>query len=77
MDRRNAFKFLSILGLAPLAVRVQASTPVAAPEIVDRKYWLNALIRIAKPVLESLSKGELRKNMPVECKPGMEADRQK
>jgi len=77
MDRRNAFKFLSILGLAPLAVRVQASTAVVAPEVVDRKYWLKVLIRIANPLLESLSRGELRKNMPVECKPGMDADRRK
>lgn len=77
MNRRNAFKFLSILGLAPLAVRVQASTSVVAPEIVDRKYWLKVLIRIADPLLESLSRGELRKNMPVECKSGMEADRKK
>ena len=77
MNRRNAFKFLSILGLAPFAVRVQASTSVVAPEIVDRKYWLKVLIRIADPLLESLSRGELRKNMPVECKSGMEADRKK
>jgi len=77
MNRRNAFKFLSILGLAPLAVRVQASTPVVPPEIVDRKYWLKVLIKIADALLESLSRGELRKNMPVECKPGMDADRRK
>ena len=77
MNRRNAFKFLSILGLAPLAARVQASTPVVAPEVVDRKYWLKVLVKIADPLLESLSKGELRKNMPVECKQGMDADRRK
>ena len=77
MNRRNAFKFLSILGLAPLAARVQASTPVVAREIVDRKYWLKVLVKIADPLLESLSKGELRKNMPVECKQGMDADRRK
>ena len=77
MNRRNAFKFLSILGLAPLAARVQASTPVVAPEIVDRKYWLRVLVKIADPLLESLSRGELRKSMPVECKSGMDADRRK
>lgn len=77
MDRRNAFKFLSILGLAPLAGQLQASTAVVTPEVVDRKYWLKVLIRIADPLLESLSRGELRKNMSVECKPGMDADRRK
>lgn len=77
MNRRNAFKYLSFLGLAPLANRVSAATIAENPLIPDRKYWLDVLIRIATPLLESLSKGELRKNMPVECKPGREADRKK
>jgi hypothetical protein len=77
MNRRNAFKYLSLIGLAPLANKLSAATVVNIPEIVDRKYWLNVLTRIADPLLESLSKGELKKNMPVECKPGREADRRK
>lgn len=77
MDRRNAFKYLSLVGLAPFAGQLKASTVIKDTEVVDRKYWLNVLIRIADPLLESLSKGELRKNMPVECKPGSEADRRK
>ncbi len=77
MNRRNAFKYLSLIGLAPLANKLSAATVVNTPEVVDRKYWLNVLTRIADPLLESLSKGELRKNMPVECKPGREADRRK
>ncbi|HEY9075672.1 MAG TPA: DUF2264 domain-containing protein [Anaerolineaceae bacterium] len=36
----------------------------------DRKYWLDILQRLAKPVLESLSRGELRLRMPIEAKPG-------
>lgn len=77
MNRRNAFKYFSLLGLAPLANQLKASTPGILPEIVDREYWLKVLIRIADPLLVSLSKGELRKNMPVECKPGSESDRRK
>ena len=77
MNRRNAFKYLSLIGLAPLANNLSAATVISTPEVVDRKYWLKVLIRIATPLLESLSKGELRKNMPVECKPGKEADRRK
>lgn len=77
MNRRNAFKYLSFLGLAPLAGHLQASAPVAVPVTIGRNYWLKVLTRIADPLLESLSRGELQKNMPVECKPGSEADRRK
>ncbi|MBL7968088.1 MAG: DUF2264 domain-containing protein [Prolixibacteraceae bacterium] len=75
MDRRNAFKYLSLLGLAPLANKLSAATLAESKVLPDRQYWVNVLTTIASPVLESLSKGELRKNMPVECKPGREADR--
>jgi len=75
MDRRNAFKYLSLLGLAPLADKLSAATLAESKVLPDRQYWVNVLTSIASPVLESLSKGELRKNMPVECKPGREADR--
>lgn len=75
MDRRNAFKYLSLLGLAPLADKLSAATLAESKVLPDRQYWVNVLTSIAPPVLESLSKGELRKNMPVECKPGREADR--
>jgi hypothetical protein len=77
MNRRNAFKYLSFLGLAPLVGHLQASAPVAVPVTIGRNYWLKVLTRIADPLLESLSRGELQKNMPVECKPGSEADRRK
>ena len=77
MNRRNAFKYLSLIGLAPLANNLSAATVINTTEVVDRKYWLNVLTHIATPLLESLSKGELKKNMPVECKPGKEADRRK
>lgn len=75
MDRRNAFKYLSLLGLAPLADKLSAATLAESKVLPDRQYWVNVLTSIASPVLESLSKGELRKNMPVECKPSREADR--
>lgn len=77
MNRRNAFKYLSLIGLAPLANSLLAATIVNTPEVIDRKYWLKVLIRIATPLLESLSKGELKKNMSVECKSGRETDRRK
>lgn len=37
----------------------------------DRKYWIETMIKIADPVLLNMSKGELKKNMPVETKSGV------
>ncbi len=81
MDRRDAFRYLTLTGLIPLAGKLEAaSLPGKAiisgsGAVSEREYWVSLLTRIATPVLESLSKGELKKNMPVECKPGREADR--
>lgn len=77
MNRRSSFKYLTLLGLMPIAGKLNASTAVASAEAPGRKYWVDVMVRIATPLLESLSKGELKKNMPVECKPGMEANRRK
>ncbi len=35
-------------------------------ELPDRARWMSAMERIARPVLENMSRGELKKNMPVE-----------
>ena len=75
MDRRSTFKYLTLLGLLPLAGKLKASTVDLSPEIPDRAYWVKVLTRIGSPLLESLSMGELKKNMPVECRPGMETGR--
>ncbi|MCR2803418.1 DUF2264 domain-containing protein [Paenibacillus soyae] len=42
-----------------------------------RAYWLKKLEQVAEPVLSALAEGRLRADMPVESKPGMEADRAK
>lgn len=44
------------------------SQPASGGE--DRAYWLSVLTKIAHPVLENMSKGELKKNMPVETVSG-------
>jgi hypothetical protein len=75
MDRRHAFKYLSVAGLMPLAGNLGAKTVSPCSVVPDREYWVNLLVRIATPLLESLSMGELRKNMPVECVPGQEESR--
>ncbi len=77
MKRRNILKSVALMGLVPLTGQVSATQLLKEKELSPREYWVNALVKIATPLLESLSKGELKKNMPVECKPGLEADRKK
>jgi hypothetical protein len=43
----------------------------------ERKYWLDTLLRISSPVLTSLSSDQLKRDMPVESRPGKEEDRKR
>jgi hypothetical protein len=36
----------------------------------DRAYWIEVVRRVSEPVLEAVSKGQLRAKMPVEAQPG-------
>lgn len=58
-----------------VAGQVAASIPKENPE--SRKYWINVLLKIADPVLHSLSKGRLKMDMPVEVNPTSTLDRSK
>ena len=63
----NAKRLLSaivFLLLLPLCLLAQSS--VNADGAKERQYLIQTLTRIADPVLTSLSKGELRKKMPIE-----------
>lgn len=67
MIRRNFIKGLSILGAGTL---VHTSSTFAALPFEngdERAFWANMLSRITFPVLDSLSKDNLRKRMPVEA----------
>jgi hypothetical protein len=55
---------------------VAQADPPRAPED-DRSWSLGLLKRLAEPVLTNLANGTLRRNMPVECVPGQEADRRR
>jgi len=77
MNRRNLLKSFSIIGLAPIAGNLSASSLTSSPITNDRQYWIKTLVRIATPVLENLSRGELKKNMPVEAKEGQKESRAK
>ncbi|QHT66723.1 DUF2264 domain-containing protein [Rhodocytophaga rosea] len=71
MIRRS---FLQALSLSSLASFSDNKIPLLKQEN-DREYWLSVLTKLANPVLESLSKGQLKAKMPVEAKPGQEQSR--
>ncbi len=61
---------LGMLGAAGLPLSA-AETPAAIPTgSDDRRYWISVLEKISRPVLENLSRRELKRNMPVEEQPG-------
>ncbi|HVI43253.1 MAG TPA: DUF2264 domain-containing protein [Chitinophaga sp.] len=78
MERRNFIKIAPLAGLAgamapgrTLASAVNSETVnnTAAP-LTDRQYHVKLLQRITTPVVENMSKGTLKKNMPLEKGPG-------
>lgn len=54
-----------LLGIFSLNVSAQKETVSND----DRQYWVDLLYRTAAPILENMSKGELKKNMDVELSP--------
>ncbi len=58
--------------LHPLAT---AAGPVQTAPAADRAYWVTILQKLAEPVLTALAEDQLKARMPVESKPGQEADR--
>jgi hypothetical protein len=76
MFRRDFIKKTAGLGIAGAitpASAFSAVAPAKAPN--DRQYWVDNLVKIADPLLTSLSRGQLKKNMPVESVKGREQDR--
>jgi hypothetical protein len=80
MKRRNFIQLSSILsfvGLAP-AISRAGDYPVAdnilgTNGLKDRIYWVRLLDKIASPILSNMSKGELRKNMPMDYSPAWDS----
>ena len=48
-----------------------------APVQSDREYWVETMVKIARPVFENLSRNTLRKNMPVETNDGLNTGKRK
>jgi hypothetical protein len=69
-NRRELFK-----GLAALAAIAQGDAQERKQS--DREYCWTLAVKLAEPVLANLARGTLKRNMPVECAQGNEADRRK
>ena len=71
-SRRGFLKTVASLGVAglagaPAAESVAQTLATVSDKTDDRGYWLGVMERIATPVLENLSRRELKKRMPVEA----------
>jgi hypothetical protein len=78
MKRRNFIQLSSILsfvGLAPVITNASVvddnvlDGELDANGLKDRMYWVQLLDKMASPILSNMSKGELRKNMPMDYSP--------
>ncbi|MGH9572769.1 MAG: DUF2264 domain-containing protein [Candidatus Acidiferrales bacterium] len=58
---------LSVAGAANVGLVSSAAQSQAASPANDRSYWIETLEKVTLPVIENLSRGQLRKNMPVEA----------
>ena len=66
-----------VIWLSTLIVALFLSFSVEAkPETSDREYWSDLAYKISYPVLDALSKGELKKRMPVEQRPNPSTKRE-
>lgn len=81
MYRRDFLSMIppaAVIGLTAFdASAVSPSPTVTVPGSDSRKYWISVLTKIADPVLQSLSQGRLKKDMPVEVNPKSTLDRTK
>ena len=75
-NRREFFKSAAVLGALgatglPLrAAEDKNSATTFTPPGDDRRYWVSVLEKISRPVLENLSRRELKLKMPQEEQPG-------
>jgi len=76
---RRTFLKSALLASAPLVAGASVST--AQPALAqltgtdDRRQWLAIVERVSQPVLQAISRQQLRATMPIECIKGQEASR--
>jgi len=76
MNRRLLLKLLGGIGLGSLSISVPINVKAenkkgrhAIVEQNDRSYWIDILSKLASPILENISQGTFRKNMPMIVSP--------
>ena len=76
---RRTFLKSALLASAPLVARASASVAQPVPQLHsgsdDRKQWLAIVERVSQPVLQAISRQQLRATMPIECVKGQEESR--
>jgi hypothetical protein len=76
---RRTFLKSALLASAPLAAGTSVDLAQAAPSVRsgsdDRRQWLAIVERVSQPVLEAISRQQLRATMPIECAKGQESSR--
>ena len=72
---KNHIWLLFILSCVPAFAQQANTVAIDGPQA--REYFINTLTKIANPVLESLSKGRLKKDMPIETAINPFGDRDK
>lgn len=78
--RRDFLQAVTVGGVVHAAIGDASTEPQAArlpTGAEDRAYWVSVMARLADPVLSALALGRLTERMPVEAKPGTEADRRR
>jgi hypothetical protein len=76
--RRGFLRELAVAGVAlPAAARSAVAQTTTTTPRDDRSTWVQALGRVAHPVLEHLAQNQLRARMPVECPTGVVEERRK
>lgn len=75
-SRRKFLKNAITLSAAS-AVPLEAPAQNAAATGEDRAYWIEIMRRVSSPVLEAVSRTQLRATMPVEAGAGLEQERRK
>ncbi|EEI91247.1 Tat pathway signal sequence domain protein, partial [Sphingobacterium spiritivorum ATCC 33300] len=74
MKRRSLLQLLGSIGVGAMIPTVSAKADRTALSIAqkglnDREYWVSLLDKMAAPILDNISKQQLRKIMPMEVSP--------
>ena len=76
---RRTFLKSALLASAPLVAGTSVDVSQAAPAVRsgsdDRRHWLAIVERVSQPLLEAISRQQLRATMPIECAKGQESSR--